>query len=116
MAYQINTNKLNGVIGAHISLKNGTDLAQVFNSYIQVNGKSEIPTGQVNGQLSNGVITSADLSCPLIGKTVNDLTNLMKNDSVYVVVRTQAHENGEIQGVIPPSNSGYTHTSIYSGR
>jgi hypothetical protein len=25
MAYQIDANKLNGVIGAHISLKNGTD-------------------------------------------------------------------------------------------
>ena len=116
MAYQISTNKLNGVIGAHISLKNGTDLAQVFNSYIEVNGRSEIPTGQVNGQLSNGVITSADLSGPLMGKTVNDLTNLMKNDSVYVVVRTQAHENGEIQGVVSPSNNGYTQTSVHSGR
>lgn len=51
-----------------------------------------------------GVITSTDLSGPLIGKTVTDLTNLMKNDSVYVVVRTQAHENGEIQGIITPSN------------
>ncbi|HJU79874.1 MAG TPA: CHRD domain-containing protein [Nitrososphaeraceae archaeon] len=27
MTYQINTNRLDGVIGAHISLKNGTDLA-----------------------------------------------------------------------------------------
>lgn len=76
-------------------LKNGTDLAQVFNSYIEVNGKSEIPTGEVNGQLSMGVITSTDLSGPLSGKTVTDLTNLMKNDSVYVVVRTWAHENGD---------------------
>ena len=111
LAYQINTNNLNGVIGAHLSLKNGTDLAQVFNSYVETNGRSEIPTGQVNGQLSNGIITSDDLSGPVIGKTVNDLTNLMKNDSVYVVVRTQAHENGEIQGVISPSKSGYTQTS-----
>jgi hypothetical protein len=60
----------------------------------------------VNDQLSKGVITSSDLSGPLAGKTVTDLTNLMKNDSVYVVVRTQAHENGEIQGVITPSNTG----------
>jgi co-chaperonin GroES (HSP10) len=29
----------------------------------------------------------------------------MKNNSAYVVVRTQAHENGEIQGVITPSNA-----------
>jgi hypothetical protein len=115
MAYQIDANKLNGVIGAHISRKNGTDLAQIFNSYTEVNGKSEIPTGEVNGQLSRGVITSTDLSGPLIGKAVTDLTNLMKNDSVYVVVRTQAHENGEIQGIITPSNPGYAQTSAFSG-
>jgi hypothetical protein len=102
MAYQIDTRNLNGVIGAHNSLKNGTDLAQVFNSYMEINGKFEIPTDEVNGQLSKGVITPSDLSGPLAGKTVTDLTNLMKNDSVYVVVRTQAHENGEIQGVITP--------------
>lgn len=107
MAYQIDAKNLNGVIGAQISLKNGTDLAQVFNSYIEINGKSEIPTGEVNGQLSIGVITASDLSGPLAGKTVTELTNLMKNDSVYVVIRTQAHENGEIQGVITPSNTGY---------
>jgi len=74
---------------------------------LEINGKSEIPTGKVNGQLSKGVITHGDLSGPLAGKTVADLTNLMKNDSVYVVVRTQAHENGEIQGVITPSNTGH---------
>jgi hypothetical protein len=107
MAYQIDTRNLNGVIGAHISLKNGTDLAQVFNSYIEINGKPEIPTGEVNGLLSKGVITSSDLSGPLAGKTITDLTNFMKNDSVYVVVRTQAHENGEIRGVITPSSTGY---------
>ena len=67
----------------------------------------KFPTGEVNGQLSKGVITASDLSGPLAGKTVTELTNLMKNDSVYVVVRTQAHENGEIQGVITPTNTGY---------
>jgi len=107
MAYQIDVKNLNGVIGAHISLKNGTDLAQVFNSYIEMNGKPEISTGEVNGQLSKGVITASDLSGPLPGKTVTELTNLTKNDSVYVVVHTQAHENREIQGVITPSNTGY---------
>ena len=107
MAYQIDAKNLNGVVGAHISLKNGTDLAQVFDSYIEINGKSEIPTGAVNGQLSKGVITASNLSAPLAGRTVTELTNLMKNDSVYVVVRSQAHENGEIQGVITPSNTGY---------
>ena len=105
MAYDIDVTNLKGVIGAHISLQNGTDLAQVFNPYVQVNGRSEIPTGQVNGQLSKGIITESDLSGPLSGKNVTDLATLMKNNSAYVVVRTIAHENGEIQGVINPSNT-----------
>ncbi|MFZ0252282.1 MAG: CHRD domain-containing protein [Nitrososphaeraceae archaeon] len=105
MAYDIDVTNLKGVIGAHISLQNGTDLAQVFNPYVQVNGRSEIPTGQVNGQLSKGIITENDLSGPLSGKNVTDLATLMKNNSAYVVVRTIAHEKGEIQGVITPSNT-----------
>jgi hypothetical protein len=105
MAYELNVKNIKGVIGAHISLQNGTDLGQVFNPYAQINGKSEIPTGDVKGQLSKGVITASDLSGTLIGKNITDLTNLMKNGSVYVVVRTQAHENGEIQGIVSPSSS-----------
>jgi hypothetical protein len=105
MAYEIDGKNMKGIIGAHISLQNGTDLAQVFNPYVEINGKSEIPTGEVNGQLSKGVITASDLSGPLSGKNVTDITDLMKNNSVYVVVRTQAHENGEIQGVITPSQT-----------
>ena len=59
----------------------------------------------MNGQISRGVITANDLSGPVSGKNVTDLINLMKNNSAYVVVRSQAHENGEIQGVITPSNA-----------
>jgi len=72
---------------------------------VEINGKSGIPTGQVNGQISKGVITANDLSGPVSGKNVTDLIVLMKNNSAYVVVRTQGHENGEIQGVIIPSNA-----------
>ena len=105
MSYQLDVKNIKGVIGAHISLQNGTDLAQVFNPYVEIAGKSEIPTGEVNGQLSKGVLTTRDLSGILIGKNVTDLTNLMNNGSVYVVVRTQANENGEIQGQVTPSNT-----------
>jgi hypothetical protein len=108
IAYEIDGKNIKGIIGAHISLQNGTDLAQVFNPYVEINGKSEIPTGEVNGQLSKGVITANDLSGPLSGKNVADLITLMKNNSAYVVVRTQAHENGEIQGIITPSQGVIT--------
>jgi len=105
MAYVIDGKNIKGIIGAHISLQNGTDLAQVFNPYIEIAGKSEIPTGEVNGQLSKGVLTTRDLSGTLEGKNVTDLTNLMNTGSVYVIVRTQANENGEIQGQVTPSNT-----------
>ncbi len=103
MVYVVDGKNIKGIIGAHISLKNGTDVAQVFNPYVEINGKSGIPTGEVNGQISKGVITANDLSGPLSGKTITDLANLMKNNSLNVVIRTQGHENGEIQGDITPS-------------
>jgi hypothetical protein len=77
MSYQLDVKNIKGVIGAHISLQNGTDLAQVFNPYVEIAGKSEIPTGEVNDQLSKGVLTTRDLSGTLEGKNVTDLTNLM---------------------------------------
>jgi len=105
MAFEIDVKNIKGVIGAHISFQNGTDLAQVFNPYAEINGKSEIPTGQINGQLSKGIITANDLSGPLIGKNITELTNLMRNGSIFVVVRTQPHEDGEIQGIVTVTNS-----------
>ena len=40
-------------------------------------------------------------------KNITELTNLMKNGSVYIVVAyCKNSENGEIQGVIAPSSSG----------
>ena len=105
MAYVVDGKNIKGIIGAHISLKNGTDVAQVFNPYVEINGKSGIPTGEVNGQISKGVITANDLSGPLSGKTITDLASLMKNNSINVVVRTQGHENGEIQGAVTPSTT-----------
>ena len=61
MAYELDVKNIKGVIGAHISLQNGTDLAQVFNPYMEIAGKSEIPTGQVSGLLSKGVLAPHDL-------------------------------------------------------
>jgi hypothetical protein len=104
MAYELDVKNINGVIGAHVSLKNGTDLAQVFNPYVEIAGKSEIPTGQVNGILAKGVLGEHDLSGTLLGRNMTDLATLMKNGSVNVVVRTQAHENGEIQGAVTPAS------------
>ena len=47
--YEMIVNNIDAVIGARISLKNGSLLAEVFNPYAIHNGKSGIPTGQING-------------------------------------------------------------------
>jgi hypothetical protein len=36
----------------------------------------------------------------------------MNNGSLNIVVRTQAHENGEIQGVISPSSGANTSQKV----
>ena len=58
----------------------------------------------MNSQLSR-VLTFSDLSGPLFDKNITEPTNLMKNESIYIVVRTP-YENGEIQELIDPSSSG----------
>ena len=104
--YEMIVNNIDAVIGARISLKNGSLLAEVFNPYAIHNGKSGIPTGQINGVLSSGVITLDDLSGPVAGKKVSDLVNLMKEGKTIVDVRTLDHQKGEIRGPILPITAG----------
>src|SRR5207244_9940230 len=67
--------------------------------------QSAIPTGPVNGLLASGVVTADKLNGPLFGKSVTDLSNLMKSGSAYVTVRTTPNQHGEIRGQILPSSA-----------
>ena len=102
----MNVNNIDAVIGARISQKNGSLLAEVFNPYAIHNGKSGIPTGQINGVLSSGTIMLDDLNGPLAGKKVSDLVGLMKEGKAFVDIRTLNHQKGEIRGQILPSAAG----------
>jgi protocatechuate 3,4-dioxygenase beta subunit len=114
LSYEIIANNINAVIGARIGQKNGSLLAEVFNPYAIHNGKSGIPTGQINGVLSSGIITSDDLSGPVAGKMISDLVNLMKEGKTVVDVRTLEHQKGEIRGLISPITA-VVHTNATSG-
>lgn len=108
LSYQVDAMNLNKVIGAHIGSKNGTELAQLLDPYATVSTgfnqvKSVYPIGLVNGKLGSGVITSDKLLGPLTVKNVTDLTNAIKHGGVYVYVRTQPNQHGEIAGQIVPS-------------
>jgi protocatechuate 3,4-dioxygenase beta subunit len=100
ISYELDVSNINAVIGARVSQNNGSLLAEVFNPYAVHNGKSGTPTGQINGVLSSGSLTSDDLSGPLAGKKISDLVNLMKQGKSFVEVRTQQYQKGEIRGPI----------------
>ena len=118
LCYQVRVNNINGVLGAHIGTKNGTELVDLINPYAVVNTQQVYPTGPVNGLLTSGeirygirgpssdvVFTYGGLLGPLIDKPVTALNDVIKNNSAYVTVRTTDHEAGEIQGQIQPTSS-----------
>jgi CHRD domain len=108
LSYEVDGMNLNQVIGAPVTLKNGTVLAELLNLYATTGGgnkqQSAYPTGPVSGKLVSDVITAAKLDGPLFGKNVTDLINYMKSGSAYVTIRTTPHQQGEIRGQILPSN------------
>lgn len=115
LCYYIDVKNITGVLGSHIGLKNGTELAQLLNPYADVATIGSYPTGPVNGILGSGEIKArgssepfssgpGSLSGPLLGKNVTDLDKMIAGNSTYVTVRTTSHENGEIQGQIHVTN------------
>lgn len=116
LCYQVRVNNINGVLGAHINTKNGTELVDLIHPYAVVNTQQVYPTGPVNGLLTSGdikvgirgpavVFTYGGLLGPLIDKPVTALNDVIKNNSAYVTVRTLDHQKGEIQGQIVPISS-----------
>jgi CHRD domain len=119
LSYEVDVNSINQVVGAPISLKNGTELVELLNLYATTGGgnkqQSAYPTGPVNGQLVSGVITADKLNGPLFGKNVTDLINYIKSGSAYVTVRTTPHQQGEIRGQIVPQSAATTTTVAAPG-
>ena len=110
ISYEISVNNIDKVIDSFMGPKNNTDLIELINPYattlsgprVTNQFQSAYPTGQVNGELTSGVITADQFYGPLAGKTISDLVNMMKTGQFQVDVRTVAHENGEITGQIVP--------------
>ena len=75
--------------------QNGDVVVALFNS--------ETPTGQLNGLLSKGNITSDKLEGPMAGKQLSNLIDVMKSEGAYVNVHTQQNPDGEIRGQIEPA-------------
>lgn len=54
--------------------------------------------GKFSGVLAEGTLTEKDLTGDLKGKTLDALVDLIKSDSAYVNVHTEAFPDGEIRG------------------
>ena len=111
MTYRIRVAHINGVTMAHIHSgsigKNGPIVVTLF--------KSAAPTGPMNGPLSQGTITSANLEGPLKGKTISDLVKLINDGKAYANVHTQQNPKGEIRGQISTSASASASASTSPG-
>jgi hypothetical protein len=60
--------------------------------------KNLTPTGQINGQLAQGNISSIDLTGPLKGMQISDLAKLFQDNNAYVNIQTKQYPDGEIRG------------------
>ena len=111
MTYRIRVAHINGVTMAHIHSgsigKNGPIVVTLF--------ESATPTGPMNGPLSQGTITSANLEGPLKGKTISDLVKLINDGKAYANVHTQQNPKGEIRGQISTSASASASASTSPG-
>lgn len=88
---------MDNVTAAHIHSgktgANGPILVTLF--------KTESPSSKpINGILTSGNITNADLEGPMAGKTLIDLTKAMELGETYVNVHSEEVPNGEIRGQI----------------
>lgn len=95
--YSVNVSNIDKVTAAHIHSgktgENGPIVVTLF--------KTESPSSEImNGILTSGNITNADLEGPMAGKTLIDLNKAMELGETYVNVHTEEHPNGEIRGQI----------------
>ena len=97
--YELNLKNIKGVTGAHIHSgkqgENGPVVASLFNPSM-----SGAPTGQINGLLTAGTLTSSELTGPLAHKTIDILVSMIRSGDAYVNVHTIQNQNGEIRGQI----------------
>src|SRR6202022_2934461 len=95
LKFTLSAHGLVGAKAAHIHLggagTNGPVVAFLFSSATAVN---------VNGQLSKGTITAANLVGPLAGHPLAELISDLRSGDAYTNIHTVANPGGEIRGQI----------------
>ena len=107
IGYILDVTSIDGVTSAQIHsgdiVENGPIIATLF-------GSNGTVTGDINGTLTQGEITSSMLQGPYAGMNSSQLVLAMKNITTYVDVSTVDYPDGEIRGQIMSANS--THAEI----
>jgi hypothetical protein len=103
LRYRLSVSHLTGIVGSHIHLNgagvNGPVVVFLFNS--------AVPTGEVNGLLSEGTITAASFVGQLAGHPFSELLTDIRNGDAYVNVHTlPSHPGGEIRGSLLAAADG----------
>jgi len=104
LQYRLSVSHLTGIVGAHIHLNgagvNGPVVVFLFNS--------AVPTGGVNGLLSEGIITAASFVNQLAGHPFSELLTDIRSGDAYVNVHTVPnHPGGEIRGQVVAADDGF---------
>jgi hypothetical protein len=104
LQYRLSVSHLTGIVAAHIHLNgagvNGPVVVPLFSS--------AVPTGEVNGLLSQGTITAASLVGPLFGHPFSELLTDIRSGDAYVNVHTlPSHPGGEIRGQVVAGDEGF---------
>lgn len=96
ITYVVNVTNMANITSAELSIgkqgENGQIAVVLF--------KAASPTTNINGTLTQGNISSANLQGPLKDKLVTDLTNILQQGGAYVNVHTVQNPRGEIRGQI----------------
>ena len=97
LAYKLSVWNIENVTAAHLHMNKRTTAAGPVIAPLFSGPKK---AGEYSGMLSEGTITDKDLTGPLSGRSVQDLTALMNSGEVYVNVHTDKHPAGEIRGEV----------------
>lgn len=95
VSYKINVAQLENVVGAHLHLAPAGS-----NGPVVVNLLPAGVSGKVNGTLTEGTFTAANLAGPLAGMTLEDLRTAMMEGNIYVNVHTMAYPGGQVRGQV----------------
>jgi CHRD domain len=99
ISYTLSVENLSNPNGADMHLgpdtANGPSVVKLF----PVHGASP-KKGDFSGVLAEGTITAGDLTGPLLGSTLADLIEQIRDGNTYANVHTEANRLGEIRGQI----------------